>query len=180
MALNSSQQRRQNRTNSDYPGTIFSATNVLLDFVEDLDPDDVRHWTPVQQRDAVGFIRHCIHVMCADPMAVIPGHPGGPHIVYMLAQSDLYFFLLVALFEACHSSEATAEVDLPRCGMEEFIAWIGRDVSENAQCIDFIGSELTQFYESISESVTDAGYEAQEQQPFVYTDVSGPYMFRLN
>ena len=82
MALNSSQQRRLNRTNSDYPGTIFSSTNVLLDFVEALDPDDVRHWTPVQQRDAVGFIRHCIHVMCADPMAVIPGHPGGPHIVY--------------------------------------------------------------------------------------------------
>jgi hypothetical protein len=112
MALNSSQQRRLNRTNSDYPGTIFSSTNVLLDFVEALDPDDVRHWTPVQQRDAVGFIRHCIHVMCADPMAVIPGHPGGPRIVYMLAQSDLYFFLLVVGGDMYHAGrKASNNID---------------------------------------------------------------------
>ena len=178
--MDGSQQRRLQMISSDYPNTIFESTNALLTYVEALDPMDVLTWSAAQRGHAVGYIHHCTGPMCADPMAVIPGHPGGPHIVYMLAQSDTYLFLLEALFEACHSADTTAEVDLPRAGVEEFLDWIGRDASYNAECIAFITEELAQFYTSITEVVTDAGYEAPVQQPFVYTGVSGPYVFRQN
>ena len=181
IAVLSAADQRIRKRNSGCPvndcfDTSFSATNLLLDFVETLSPYDVQQLSRSAHRDNVGFINVCITLLKADGFAAIPGNKGGPHIVYMLAQHDAYFPYLKALFKACASTESIAEIDLPLCPTA-FMVWV-ETTGENVLCSEFLEAEHSKFVAAQTECKTDSEYEAPRQRCLQSPLPEPEYVFR--